>query len=66
MLALQYAMPAVHQSREFALAGGLMSYGGSVSQSHSQAGAYTGCILRGEKPVDLPVQQVTKIEIVIT
>jgi putative ABC transport system substrate-binding protein len=64
-LALQHAMPAVHQSREFVLAGGLMSYGGSVKQSHSQAGVYTGRILKGERPGDLPVQQVTSVEFTI-
>jgi putative ABC transport system substrate-binding protein len=61
-LALRYSVPAVHQSREFVQAGGLMSYGGSVTESHKQAGRYTGRILSGEKPADLPVQQVTKVE----
>jgi putative ABC transport system substrate-binding protein len=61
-LALRYSMPAVHQSREFVQAGGLMSYGGSVTESHKQAGRYTGRILSGAKPADLPVQQVTKVE----
>lgn len=64
-LTTQYAMPAVHQSREFVLAGGLMSYGGSIKQSHSVAGAYAGRILAGAKPADLPVQQVTKVEMVV-
>ena len=64
-LATQYAMPAVHQSREFVLAGGLMSYGGSIKQSHAVAGAYAGRILAGAKPADLPVQQVTKVEMVV-
>jgi putative ABC transport system substrate-binding protein len=64
-LATRYAMPAVHQSREFVLAGGLMSYGGSVKQSHTVAGAYTGRILAGAKPTDLPVQQVTKVEMAV-
>jgi putative ABC transport system substrate-binding protein len=63
-LALRYAVPAVHQ-REFAAAGGLLGYGGSVVQSHSQAGAYVGRILKGEKPADLPVVQVTKVELII-
>ena len=49
-LARRYAVPAVHQSREFAVAGGLMSYGGSVAESHGQAGIYVGRILKGEKP----------------
>jgi putative ABC transport system substrate-binding protein len=64
-LARRYAVPAVHQSREFSLAGGLMSYGGSVNESHGQAGTYVGRILKGEKPADLPVVQVTKVEMVI-
>jgi len=64
-LASRYAIPAVHQSREFTLAGGLMSYGGSIAQSHRVAGAYTGRILAGAKPADLPVQQVTKVEMVV-
>jgi putative ABC transport system substrate-binding protein len=64
-LAVRRGIPAVHQSQEFAVAGGLMSYGGDVTQSHSQAGVYTGRILKGEKPADLPVQQVTKVEMTI-
>jgi putative ABC transport system substrate-binding protein len=64
-LTLRHACAAIFQSRDFAVAGGLMSYGGSVAESHRQAGIYTGRILKGEKPVDLPVQQVTKFELVI-
>jgi putative ABC transport system substrate-binding protein len=64
-LAQRYAVPAVHQSREFARAGGLMSYGGSIAESHGQAGIYVGRILKGEKPGDLPVVQVTKVEMVV-
>ncbi len=64
-LTLRHASAAIFQSRDFAVAGGLMSYGGSVAESHRQAGIYTGRILKGEKPVDLPVQQVTKFELVI-
>ena len=64
-LALRHSMPAAHQSREFAAAGGLISYGGSVTQSHFQAGVHVGRILKGEKPGDLPVQQVTKVEMTI-
>jgi putative tryptophan/tyrosine transport system substrate-binding protein len=65
-LALRHSIPAIHQSREFATFGGLMSYGGSVTQSHYQAGVYVGRILKGEKVGDLPVQQVTKVELTIS
>ena len=64
-LTLRHHVSAVHQSREFVLAGGLLSYGGSVRQSHSQAGAYVGRILKGEKPGDLPVVQVTTVELAV-
>ena len=53
------------QSRDFPLAGGLMSYGGDFNQSHRHAGIYAGRILKGEKPSDLPVQRVTKVELFI-
>jgi putative ABC transport system substrate-binding protein len=65
VLTLKHAVPAVLAVREFALAGGLVSYGGSIRETHRQAGIYTGRILKGEKPVDLPVQQVTKVDFVI-
>jgi putative tryptophan/tyrosine transport system substrate-binding protein len=64
-LTLKYAVPAVHGVREFAMAGGLMSYGGDIRQSHRQAGIYTGRVLKGEKPADLPVQQETKVELYV-
>ncbi len=64
-LAVRHAVPAITQSRDFAIAGGLMSYGGDFVQSHRQAGVYTGRILRGEKPSDLPVQRITKLELFI-
>jgi putative ABC transport system substrate-binding protein len=64
-LTARHALPAIQQSRDFALAGGLMSYGGSFLESHRQAGVYTGRILKGDKPADLPVQQVTKVELLI-
>jgi ABC-type uncharacterized transport system substrate-binding protein len=64
-LAVRHAVPTVHQSRDFTIAGGLMSYGGSFVQSHRQAGIFAGRIIMGAKPADLPVRQVTKIEFLI-
>jgi putative ABC transport system substrate-binding protein len=64
-LAVRHAVPAIQQSRDFAIAGGLMSYGGSFAESHRQAGIYAGRIIKGDKPADLPVQQVTKLELFI-
>jgi len=64
-LALRYAMPTMHQFREFPVAGGLMGYGGSITDSYRLVGQYTGRILKGEKPADLPVQQYTKVELII-
>ena len=64
-LAIKYRVPAITQSRDFPIAGGLMSYGGDFAQSHRRAGIYAGRILKGEKPSDLPVQLVTKVELVI-
>ena len=64
-LALRHAVPTIYQYREFAAAGGLMSYGGSLTGNFRIVGTYTGRILKGEKPADLPVQQVSKIELII-
>ena len=62
---MRYGVPAITQSRDFAIAGGLMSYGGDFTQSHRRAGIYVGRILNGEKPSDLPVQLVTKVELFV-
>ena len=64
-LAVRHAVPAIFQFRAFAAAGGLMSYGGSLADMYRQSGVYTGRILKGEKPADLPVQQATKVELII-
>jgi putative ABC transport system substrate-binding protein len=64
-LALRHSIPTIYQSREFAVAGGLMGYGGNTMDSYRLAGLYTGRILKGEKPADLPVQQVTKVDLII-
>ncbi len=64
-LALRHAMPAIYQFREFAAAGGLMSYGASLADQYRQVGVYVARILKGEKPGDLPVQRSTKVELII-
>src|SRR6202000_1463420 len=64
-LAAQHAMPTIYPTRTFADLGGLMSYGGSIVELYRQAGIYVGKILKGAKPADFPIQQSTKVELII-
>jgi putative ABC transport system substrate-binding protein len=64
-LALHHGVPAISRGREFVVAGGLLSYGASITVAYRLAGNYTGRILKGEKPADLPVQQATKVDFYI-
>jgi len=65
ILTIRHAIPAIFHTREFVTAGGLLSYGGSTAESHRQAGIYAARILKDDKPADLPIQQVTKVELFI-
>ena len=64
-LTVRHRIPAIYQRREFAAAGGLMSYGTDIAETHRLVGIYTGRVLKGEKPADLPVQQATKVELYV-
>jgi putative ABC transport system substrate-binding protein len=65
VLTLRHAVPAIYQFREFVLSGGLASFGTTVADTYRPLGVYTGRILKGEKPADLPVQQATKLHLII-
>jgi putative tryptophan/tyrosine transport system substrate-binding protein len=64
-LALNHGIAAIYQDRDFAVAGGVITYGGSLTEGYRLVGLYTGRILKGERPADLPVQQITRVELII-
>ena len=64
-LSLRYAVPSIYENREFTHAGSLISCGGSITESYRAVGSYTGRVLKGDKPADLPVQRVTKDELIV-
>jgi putative ABC transport system substrate-binding protein len=64
-LAIRHGVPAFYKGREFAAASGLIAYGSDITDSYRLAGNYTGRVLKGEKPADLPVQRATKIQLII-
>jgi putative ABC transport system substrate-binding protein len=64
-LTVRHAIPTIYQYRPFAAAGGLMSYGGDISEAYRLIGVYSGRLLKGDRPIDLPVQQSTKAELIV-
>jgi putative ABC transport system substrate-binding protein len=64
-LAIRHSVPAIYQYRGFVVAGGVMSYGGSIAEAYRLVGGYNGRVLKGDNPADLPVQQATKVEFFI-